>query len=219
MTVRTRLPPKKSAASLDFKALSDIKYATASLGVFLVEFAIFVPITYITSYALDAGFDEQMAYSVLIFLNLGAIFGRFLPGLVADRLGRFNVMTVNCLMCALFTLILWLCGALLDPSNLGIVISYAVIFGFFSGAAISVAPVCISQVCDIQDYGKRVGTTWTLVSVGTLIAIPIAGAIQQRNNGAYYGLIAFGGVLYFVSTVAFAVSRGVCKGWALWTKF
>lgn len=81
------------------------------------------------------------------------------------------------------------------------------------------APVCISQVCDIQDYGKRVGTTWTLVSVGTLIAIPIAGAIQQRNNGAYYGLIAFGGVLYFVSTVAFAVSRGVCKGWALWTKF
>jgi MFS family permease len=197
----------------------DVKYASASLGVFLVEFAVFVPITYITSYALSVGFGDQMSYAVLIFLNVGAIFGRFLPGLVADRFGRFNVMTVNCLMCSLLTLILWLSGDLVDANSLGILISYAVLFGFFSGAAISIAPVCISQVCEIQDYGKRVGTTWTLVSLGTFIAIPIAGAIQQHNNGAYYGLIIFGGALYLSSAVAFAVSRGICKGWAWRTKF
>ncbi|KAJ5619696.1 hypothetical protein N7510_003680 [Penicillium lagena] len=219
LTVRTRLPPKKAAAFLDFKALMDVKYASASLGVFLVEFAVFVPITYITSYALSVGFGDQMSYAVLIFLNVGAIFGRFLPGLVADRLGRFNVMTVNCLMCSLLTLILWLSGDLVNADSLGILISYAVLFGFFSGAAISIAPVCISQVCEIQDYGKRVGTTWTLVSLGTFIAIPIAGAIQQHNNGAYYGLIIFGGALYLASAVAFAVSRGICKGWAWRTKF
>lgn len=85
-------------------------YASASLGVFLVEFAVFVPITYNTSYAVDAGFGEQISYALLVFLNLDAIFGRFLPGLIADRLGRFNVMTVNCLMCSIFTLILWLSG-------------------------------------------------------------------------------------------------------------
>ncbi|OJJ66291.1 hypothetical protein ASPBRDRAFT_666321 [Aspergillus brasiliensis CBS 101740] len=219
LTVQTRLPPKKANAFLDFRALGNIKYASASLGVFLVEFAVFVPITYITSYALDAGFDEQMSYAVLVFLNLGAIFGRFLPGLVADRLGRFNVMTVNCFMCSVLTLILWLSGDLVDPQNLGIVISYAVTFGFFCGAAISLAPVCISQVCEIEDYGKRVGTTWTLVSIGTLIAIPIAGAIQQQNNGAYYGLIVFGGALYLSSTIAFAGSRGICKGWSWQTIF
>ena len=160
-----------------------------------------------------------MSYAVIVFLNLGAVFGRFLPGLVADRLGRFNVMTVNCLMCSLLTLILWLCGDLIAPNNLAIVISYAVLFGFWSGAAISLAPVCISQVCDIQDYGKRVGTTWTLVSVGTLITVPIAGAIQQHDDGRYYGLIIFGGALYLSSTIAFLVSRGICKGWSLRTKF
>ncbi|KAJ5456042.1 uncharacterized protein N7458_004306 [Penicillium daleae] len=219
LTVRTRLPPKKAATFLDFNALMDVKYASASLGVFLVEFAVFVPITYITSYALSVGFGDQMSYALLIFLNVGAIFGRFLPGLVADRFGRFNVMTVNCLMCSLLTLILWLSGDLVNADSLGILISYAVLFGFFSGAAISIAPVCISQVCEIQDYGKRVGTTWTLVSLGTLIAIPVAGAIQQHNNGAYYGLIIFGGALYLSSAVAFAVSRGICKGWAWRTVF
>ncbi|KAJ5465685.1 hypothetical protein N7530_009472 [Penicillium desertorum] len=219
LSVRTRLPPKKAGPSLDFKALKDIKYASATLSVFFVEFAVFVPITYITSYTLHADFDQQMSYAVLVFLNLGAVFGRFLPGLVADRLGRFNVMIMSSFICSLFTLTLWLSGDLVEPDSLGIVISYAVLFGFWSRSAISIAPVCISQVCEIEDYGKRVGTTWTIVSVGTLIAITIAGAIQQHNNGEYYGIIIFGGVLYISSTIAFVVSRGVCKGWALKIKF
>lgn len=219
LTVRTRLPPKKAVTSIDFKALKDIKYASATLSIFFAEFSAFIPITYITSYTLHAGFDEQLSYAVLVFLNLGAVFGRFLPGLVADRLGRFNVMIVSCSMCFIFTLVLWLSGDLVDPDSLGIVISYAVLFGFWSGSAISIAPVCISQVCEIQDYGKRVGTTWTIVSFGTLIAIPIAGAIQQHNNGEYYGLIIFGGVLYISSTIAFVISRGICKGWGWGIKF
>lgn len=219
LTVRTRLPPKKAVTSVDFKALKDIKYASATLSVFFAEFSAFIPITYITSYTLHAGFDEQLSYAVLVFLNLGAVFGRFLPGLVADRLGRFNVMIMSCLICSLLTLALWLSGDLVDPDSLGIVISYAVLFGFWSGSAISIAPVCISQVCEIQDYGKRVGTTWTIVSFGTLIAIPIAGAIQQHNNGEYYGLIIFGGVLYISSTIAFVISRGICKGWGWGIKF
>ncbi|CRL30361.1 Sucrose/H+ symporter, plant [Penicillium camemberti] len=219
LTVRTRLPPKKAVTSVDFKALKDTKYASATLSVFFAEFSAFIPITYITSYTLHAGFDEQLSYAVLVFLNLGAVFGRFLPGLVADRLGRFNVMIMSCLICSLLTLALWLSGDLVDPDSLGIVISYAVLFGFWSGSAISIAPVCISQVCEIQDYGKRVGTTWTIVSFGTLIAIPIAGAIQQHNNGEYYGLIIFGGVLYISSTIAFVISRGICKGWGWGIKF
>jgi MFS family permease len=139
---------KESSLLLRSTGPLDLKYGSASLGVFLVEFAVFVPITYITSYALHVGFSEEMSYAIIVFLNLGAFFGRFLSGLVADRLGRFNVMSVNCLTCALTTFILWLPGDLVAPSNLGILIGYAVLFGFWSGAAISLAPVCISQVCD-----------------------------------------------------------------------
>lgn len=214
--MRTRLPrPKGKSAAIDFKALSDPRYATTTLAVFLVEFAVFIPITYVSSYALHVGIDKNMSYALIPLLNAGAIPGRFLPGLVADQLGRFNVMIVTSLFCSILTLALWIP----IESNTAGVICYAILFGFSSGAAISLTPVCISQVCKVEDYGRRNGTTFTISSIGTLTGIPIAGAILQAGDGNYQGLIGFGGALYFAATVAFIVARGVCAGWKLKTIF
>lgn len=214
--MRTRLPRHKGkSAAIDFKALSDPRYATTTLAVFLVEFAVFIPITYVSSYALHVGVDKTISYALIPLLNAGAIPGRFLPGLVADRLGRFNVMIVTSLFCSILTLALWIP----IESNTAGVICYAILFGFSSGAAISLTPVCISQVCKVEDYGRRNGTTFTISSIGTLTGIPIAGAILQAGDGNYQGLIGFGGALYFAATVAFVVARGVCAGWKLKTIF
>ena len=216
LLLKTRLPPnRKAGAAIDFKALRDRNYALTTLAVWLVEFAVFVPYTYIGSYGIWAGLGRDMSYKLCIFLNVGAIPGRALPGLLADRLGRFNVMTMTAVVCAICTLALWYKSG----SNEDAVIAYSVLFGFWSGAAISLTPVCISQVCRTEDYGKRNGTTFTLVSVGTLTAIPIAGAIQEHNGGDYWGLIIFGGVLYLASAAMFFVARGVAAGWGLRVKF
>ncbi|KAK1148807.1 hypothetical protein N8T08_008692 [Aspergillus melleus] len=216
LLLQTRLPPNtKAGASIDFKALEDIKFASTVVAIFLVEFAVFIPITYIASYAVHVGVDDTLAYSQIIFLNIGAIPGRFLPGLIADKFGRFNIMILTSLICSILTLALWLAAG----DNLASIICYAVFFGFWSGAAISLTPVCISQVCATENYGKRTGTTFTIVSIGTLTGIPIAGAIQEADNGGYQGLIIFGGVLYFAATVAFVIARIVCAGWSLKTKF
>ncbi|RAH54587.1 monocarboxylate transporter [Aspergillus piperis CBS 112811] len=216
LTLKTRVLNEKSVgASVDFRALREKKYAATTIAIFLVEFAVFIPITYISSYGIHIGMDDTLAYALSIFLNLGAVPGRFLPGLVADRLGRFNVMVGTSIICAALTLALWLASG----ANMPAVICYAVLFGFWSGAAISLTPVCISQVCKTEDLGKRSGTTFTIVSVGTLTGIPIAGAIQQQNQGEYWGMIVFGGVLYAASAVAFAVARGICAGWKVKAKF
>ncbi|PLB48493.1 MFS general substrate transporter [Aspergillus steynii IBT 23096] len=214
LTIKTRLPPKKTDSFFDLKALRDIKYSSTSAAIFLVELAAAVPSTYIASYALHAGIDEKLSYAMVVFLNAGAIFGRFLPGFIADKWGRFNVMVVTCVMCAVFTLTLWLCA-----NGLAMIISYAVLFGFWSGAAISIPPVCVSQICEIQDYGKRTGTTWAIVSIGSLIGLPIAGAIIESYNGEYTGLIIYAGMLYVASGVAFLISRGICAGWSVKTIF
>ncbi|KAH2450172.1 hypothetical protein KXW63_006947 [Aspergillus fumigatus] len=216
LLLRTRLPPNHQAGmAIDFNALREPKYAVTTLAVWLVEFAVFVPYTYISSYGLHAGMDPSLAYKLSVFLNVGAIPGRALPGVLADRVGRFNIMSLTALVCATLTLALWYIAG----DNDGAIIAYATCFGFWSGAAISLTPVCISQVCRTEDYGKRNGTTFTLVSIGTLTAIPIAGAIQEYNNGEYWGLIVFGGVLYLASFVAFVIARGVAGGWQLNTKF
>lgn len=214
--LKTRLPGNLNAGvSVDFRALRDVTYAFTTAAVFLVEFAVFIPITYIASYGAHVGLGDRMSYLLIAFLNVGAIPGRFLPGLIADRIGRFNVMVLTSVICGVFNLALWY--------NVGqnpvAIISYAVLFGFWSGAAISLTPVCISQVCATADYGKRNGTAFTIASIGTLTGIPIAGAIQQRDRGEYDGLILFGGALYLAAAAAFALARGVCRGWSLKTVF
>lgn len=216
LLLKPRLPGNVQAgASIDFRALRDANYAFTTAAVFLVEFAVFIPMTYIASYGVHVGLGDRMSYLLIAFLNIAAIPGRSLPGLIADRIGRFNVMVLTSVVCGVFTLALWYNAG----DNLAAVISYAVLFGFWSGAAISLTPVCISQVCATEDYGKRTGTTFTIVSIGTLTGIPIAGAIQQRDGGEYDGLILFSGVLYLVAGAAFLLARGVCRGWSLKTVF
>lgn len=209
LLLRKRLPPnKKAGVSIDIKALKDTDYALTTLAVFLVEFAVFIPYAYIPSYAIHAGMAPQRAYLLNPLLNAGAIPGRALPGYVADRFGVFNTMCATSLTCSIFIVTLWLSAG----NGEGAITAFAVIFGFWSGAAISLTPVCIASVCKIEDYGKRNGTTFSIASVGTLVGIPIAGAIISANGGSYSGLIAFAGATYFAAFLAFLSTRIVSKG-------
>ena len=120
-----------------------------------------MPVTCIASYSFHVGVSEDISYATTVFLNLGAVSAKFLPGLVADKYGRFNGV-----MCAFLTLILWLSLDLVAPDNSGMVTGYAVLFGFWSGAAIILAPISISHVCKMQDYGEKVGIMWTMAGMG-----------------------------------------------------
>jgi predicted MFS family arabinose efflux permease len=216
LLLRTRLPPNiKAGMAVDFKALRDKGYGLTTLAIWLVEFAAFIPYAYIVSYGLYANIPTNIAYLLCVFLNVGAIPGRALPGILADKLGRFNVMSLTAIACGICTLALWYRSG----TNEGAIVAYAVLYGFWSGAAISLTPVCISQVCKMEDYGKRNGTTFTLVSIGTLTGIPMAGAIQESQNGGFKGLIIFGGVLYLSAAAVFGLARGVVGGWGMKVRF
>ena len=210
LCLRKRLPNNKQAgASIDLKALRDVNFALTTLAIFLIEFAVFIPYTYLCSYAIHSGFDPKKAYLLNSLLNAGAVPGRALPGYVADRFGVFNTMCGTALVCATFILTLWYTSYGDEIKTT----SFTVLFGFWSGAAISLTPVCVSQVCNIKDYGKRNGTAFFIASFGVLIGIPIAGSILEANGGSYQGIIGFAGAFYAAAFVAFGVARGVAGGW------
>ncbi|TRX94875.1 hypothetical protein FHL15_004336 [Xylaria flabelliformis] len=210
--LRKRLPPnKKAGAAVDLKSLSEPRFAATAFATFLIEFAVFIPYTYICSHAVHAGLDRHTAYLLNALLNAGAVPGRALPGYIADRFGSFNTMCTTAAACVATILALWYTTG----SNAAQIISFSPLFGFWSGAAISLTPVCIGQVCRTEDYGKRSGTAFFLASFGALTGIPIAGAILERNNGSYDGLIIFAGALYVAALVAFIVARGLCTGWRI----
>lgn len=212
LTLRKRLPDNaKGGAAIDLKALRDVKFATTTLAIFLIEFAVFIPYSYISLYALHNGFESTDALLLNCLLNAGAVPGRALPGYLADRIGVFNTMCATAGICAACILGMWLNA----HDSRALTTAFTVLFGFWSGAAISLTPVCVSQVCDMKDYGKRNGTAFFMSSFGALIGIPIAGTILEAWGGSYKGLIVFAGAFYLAAFVAFCIARGVAGGWTI----
>ncbi|GFF59951.1 riboflavin transporter MCH5 [Aspergillus udagawae] len=213
--LKTRLPPSTNAnnnGKINLRALCEMPFTLLTIAIILIDFALLIPLTYLPSYAEAHGLPSSLSYQLASILNAASIFGRAVPGYFADRFGRFNVMIITTFVCALFTLTIWMPAA----SNDAAIIAYAILFGFWSGSAISLAPVCVAQISETAEYGRRYGTVYSFVSVGALVAIPIAGEILSANSTPYHeeylGLVGFCGGVYFLAGVFFTLSRWKCTG-------
>lgn len=145
---------------------------------------------------------------------------------MADKLGRFNSMIATLVLCAATTSTLWLPAAVLNPNSPGdnttikaLSIVYALIFGFASGSNISLTPVCVGQLCDINVYGRYYATCYTVVSFGALTGIPIAGSILAATGGHYWGVVTFTLASYVMSLVCFTWARAFSVGWKIAVKY
>lgn len=49
-------------------------------------------------------------------------------------------------------------------SNVYLFYAFAPLFGFGSGSIISMAPVCVGQLCKADQYGQYYGTSYSLVA-------------------------------------------------------
>lgn len=214
--LRTRLPRNTGARlTLDWQGFLDSRFVFTMSAIFILDWAVSVPPAYITTYAASNNM-QSISQHVLAILNAASIFGRSVPGPVADRLGRFNVMIVCSAICTVSIFGLWLHNG----SSMAGLISFALVYGFFSGPAYSLTPVCVAQLCCTEDYASRYGTAYGVVSFATLAGVPISGNILRVGNGHNYSaLITFCGAAYAASTVLFMVARGVSKGWRPNTKF
>jgi MFS family permease len=98
-------------------------------------------------------------------------------------------------------------------------IIFALLFGFASGSNISLTPVCVSQLCSIENYGRYYSTCFSIVSLGCLTGVPIAGKILDMGSGSYRGLIMFVGLCYAGGLVAFLGARLIAMGVILRVKY
>lgn len=214
--IKSRLPPRKATKENilpDFRIFRDPIFALTTVGVFFVEWGLFVPLTYLSSYALAHGMSTSFSYQIIAILNVGSCFGRYFPGLVADKVGRFNAMVVTITLCLVSTLALWLPAG----GSMALIIVFSLVFGFASGSGISLTPVCVGQLCRVENYGRYYATCYTIVAFGSLTGIPIAGQLVTACNGEYWGLIVFTACSYAASTVTLGAARVAGGGWT-WKK-
>lgn len=216
--VRSRLPPppKGHGRSIwpDFRIFRDKTLSLITAGTFFVEWALFIPLAFVTSYALARGVDPAFSYQLLAILNAGSFFGRWIPGYYADKLGRFNMMIATIFLCMASVLCLWL-TAYSSANLVPQLIIFVLIFGFASGSNISLVPVCVGQLCATEVFGRWYASLYTIVSFGCLTGIPVAGSILSKGNENYTGLITFVGACYAAGLACFVIARAGKVGWGL----
>ncbi|KAI1108166.1 major facilitator superfamily domain-containing protein [Nemania sp. NC0429] len=198
---------------------------TAAL--FLVDLAYLVPMTYIPSYYLDRqglpgdktlSGDAAFAYQLLAVANGSSCFGRYAAGALGDRFGRYNTLIVSLFLCLASVAGFWLPDVLASHfSSTTLLVLFTVLFGFVSGSNVSLTPICLGQLCRIQDYGKYYATCYTVCSLGCLISIPIAGSLLDATGAAgkqrYWAAVVYTAVSYLGALLCVVWVRIRVWGW------
>lgn len=159
---RQSLRTKGWKAMPSLRLLLDLQPFLMALGLLLGEVGIFIPMTYVTSYALNHDMSLSLAYYLITAMSCGSLLGRCVAGFIGDHIGWFNTQIIILGLSTASILGIWL-PAEANPSVLWL---FVILFGFCSGSSISLAPVCMSQLCKRENYGEVSGTLFTFSSIG-----------------------------------------------------
>ncbi|KAJ5522438.1 hypothetical protein N7527_006553 [Penicillium freii] len=213
LTLKSRLPhrPKPFDIMNFVRPLAELKFALTLAGAFCFFWGMFLPFTFVITQAERYGMSANLAGYLLPILNASSIFGRTLPGYLADKIGRYNMMVITTFFSSILVLALWL------PSRGNVpTILFSALYGFGSGAFVSLAPALIAQISDLRQVGVRNGTFFAIISFAALTGTPIGGAlVPDVLHGDYTRLQIFCGVVMIVGSVLFVFARGAVGGFKL----
>lgn len=212
LTIKSRLPPRPSKFVLMeyVHSFTDPTFAITAIGFFFFMWSMFLPFNFVILQARTAGVSETLLPYLLPILNAVSIFGRVLPGMAADKWGRFNVMIAIMFISAIVCLAVWI-----PVNTVGGILAFVIIFGFSSGGFISLAPTLVVQISEIRQIGTRIGMAYAIQSFGALTGSPIGGAIVNSEGGKYIGLQLFCGITMLVAVVLVSIGRWKQAGFKL----
>lgn len=153
----------------------------------------FTPFFYLPNFAVEHGMSIELANYTASILNGASLFGRIIPGILADKLGPLNM-----LFCAgISTGILIECWP--QTTTNATIIVFALLYGFCSGAIISLMSVCLARVPkDPRNIGTYMGMGMFVISFAALIGPPINGALVSGHHGTFNQASIFSGVFVLV---------------------
>lgn len=197
--------PKVQRKLFDLKSITDTRFALLVVGSCFVALGLFTPFFYIVEFAhklTTRTLEPFNAYYVLAILNAGGILGRVAPAYLSDRLGHFNLLFPAAFLSGLSCVSLWM-GA----RSIATLLAFAAVYGFFSGAFVSLITPCVVQISEGREIGTRIGMLYTIISLPSLVGGPIAGALLTHEHGAYTGMIVFSGVTTMFGSLFILVAK------------
>jgi MFS family permease len=204
LTVRSRIRPyPKGLQLVDYvKPLRERVYLLTSIGSFLFYLGMFLPIDYIQVQATAYGMGLDLGNYLIPILNAASLFGRIFPGWLGDRMGTYNVQIVMSIFSGTLALALWI-----PAKGNAAMIVFAALYGFGSGAFVSLLPAMIAQISDMKEIGTRTGVELAIMSVAALVSNPIGGALIRYDPVDFTHLQIFCGVVLLGGAFFFALAR------------
>jgi MFS family permease len=106
-------------------------------------------------------------------------------------------------------------GLWIPSKNNATLITFSALYGFASGAYVSLVPSLVAQISDIRQLGVRSGALFAIISVAALTGNPIGGNLVSKDNGGFTYLQIFCGVVMTLGSIGFIASRAVQVGFKL----
>ncbi|PWN46924.1 MFS general substrate transporter [Violaceomyces palustris] len=185
---------------IDPEAFKNLAYTFFVAGASLVMFGLYTPFTYMDVFT---GYYQIPANGYyLSILNAASIFGRVLPGIVADRVGRINTVLPHLMVSGLLGIIFPAC------TKLGGLLAFSILYGFTSGCYVSLIPACVAQLGPSSTVGTRNGMMFAIGSFGGLFGTPISGALLgDPPNYRWWAASSFSGVCVLAGSACILASR------------
>jgi MFS family permease len=185
-------PPSKTRSLFDRGAFRSLPYVVFSLGMFLAFIGLYIPFFYIVLAAeRKFGLADDLSNYMLSLLNAASVFGRIIPGLLADKFGSLEILTYCTISAAILSF------AFPAVHNLGGLVVYCLFYGFLSGAVVSLPTTVVAGlVPELRLMGTWMGMSFSFAGLGLLIGNPIAGTIINVAEKKFTG-----GFIFSASTV------------------
>ncbi|EYE91894.1 MCT family MFS transporter [Aspergillus ruber CBS 135680] len=197
-TSSTSKEPKKLPKT-DFSILKQPKMQLTCLSFFIIYFGMFSPFFFTTSYGVKMGFSDDLSFYTVSIVNGASFFGRILPGIVADKYGKFN----SCIVATSFAGIIALCWT--KATSVAGLVVWSAAYGFASGGILSLQQACAAQVATSQTLGLAIGAVMGSTSLSAMAGIPIGG--QLAGKYGYLALSTYSGVSLLVGAVLLVIAR------------
>lgn len=151
------------------EALATPAFRLLYLSAVLVSFSIFIPFVHLAAYARDVGHSEAVAVWLVGLIGLGSLAGRFLVGMLADRLGRKPAMALCFIGIAAMMLLWWSSTAVI------VLAAFALVFGSCYGGFVALAPALAADHFAGRSITAIIGVYYSAVAFGTLLGPTLAG--------------------------------------------
>jgi OFA family oxalate/formate antiporter-like MFS transporter len=157
-----------------FSLLRDFRFWLIGLAYLLTGFAILIPFTFLSTYAVqEQAFPYQRAAGLLTVIGVSAIVGKLILGPLSDKIKRIRVMM--------------LCSALIMAGSLGMAYGwgsalpyvFTPIFGMGYGAAWAMYAAVASDYFPGEMTGGIVGLWTMFLGVGSVASPVVAGRVAD----------------------------------------